>query len=160
MTNAAEHHRARRLALQGLCCLDVQGEAALDVALGFVRESRETPATVAEAESVLLATFAARAQADALMEGQSRHWNVTRMALVDRNILRLALWELLTNRAGKKVVITEALRLAKEFSSAESARFVNGVLDAAAKRIEQDRSRDARGFGRDAGDAGDSKEEQ
>lgn len=142
--------------MQGLCSLDVQGEAAVGLVLTFVRESRERPETVAEAEDILQGALAARAQADVLMAGQSRHWNVSRMALVDRNILRLALWELLTDRVGKKVVITEALRLAKEFSSAESARFVNGVLDAAAKRIQEDVSRDAGKGGRDAGDAGDN----
>ena len=142
--------------MQGLCCLDVQGEGAMGLVMTFVRESRERPEAVAEAEEIFQGAYADRARADALMAGQSRHWDVGRMALVDRNILRLALWELLIGRAGKKVVITEALRLAKEFSSAESARFINGVLDAAAKRIQEDAGRDAGEGRRDAGDAGDN----
>ncbi len=71
------------------------------------------------------------------------------MSLVDRNILRLALWELRAGRTRKKVVMAEAIRLAKEFATAESARFVNGVLDAAARRLERQSG--------DAGDAGDEE---
>ena len=138
-----EHHRARRLALQGLCCLDVQGEGAMELVLNFLAESREKPETTAEAKRVLQAAFARRAEADEMLAGQSRHWDVGRMALVDRNILRLAVWELLTGRASKQIVINEALRLAKQFASAESSRFVNGVLDAAAQRIQEKASRDA-----------------
>ncbi len=130
-----EHHRARRLALQGLCCLDVQGDRATESVLAFLRESREQPHTIAAAERMLHSTLARRGEADALLAGQSQHWDVARMALVDRNILRLAVWELLTDQAPKKVIISEAMRLASEFGSAESSRFVNGVLDAAAKRL-------------------------
>ena len=87
---------------------------------------------------MLAEAYAARAEADRLLAGESQHWDVHRMALVDRNILRLAVWELLTGQAPRKVIINEALRLGKEFASAESARFINGVLDAAAKRISRD----------------------
>lgn len=138
-----EHHRARRLALQGLCCLDVQGERSLAGVLTFLRESRERPETIHQAEEVLQAAFARRAEADRVLAGHSEHWDVGRMALVDRNILRLAVWELLTEKAPRKVVISEALRLASEFATAESARFINGVLDAAARRIQEDVRRDA-----------------
>ena len=136
--------------MQGLCCLDVQGEAAIELFGVFLHESRESDATAAEAEEMLAAAFAARDQADEMLGGQSQHWDVARMALVDRNILRLAVWELLSRRCPKKVVINEALRLAKEFASAESARFINGVLDAAARRIEED-------LCTDAGDAPDTE---
>ena len=147
-----EHHRARRLALQGLCCLDVRGEGTAEAVLDFLRDSRESPETVAEAEGMLRSALARRGEADALLSGQSRHWDVGRMALVDRNILRLAVCELLAGQTPKKVVISEALRLANEFGSAQSSRFVNGVLDAAAYRI-------LKSDGRDAGDAGDKEKE-
>ena len=138
--------------MQGLCCLDVQGEAAMELFGVFVRESRESEATAAEAEQMLAGAFAARGEADELLGGESQHWDIARMALVDRNILRLAVWELLTSRCPKRVVINEALRLAKEFASAESARFINGVVDAAARRIEKD-------LQTDVGDAADVPED-
>jgi len=132
-----EHHRARRLALQGLCCLDVRGRDALAETLEFIADGRENPQTQAEAEAMLRGAFAAQAQADRLINRESHDWNVGRMALVDRNILRLGVWELLAGRRSRKVVIDEAVRLAKEFSSAESGRFVNGVLDAVARGLRE-----------------------
>ena len=137
--------------MQGLCCLDVQGDAALELLGVFIRQSREPPPTVAEAESILADALAVRGQADRLLAGESQHWDVARMALVDRNILRLAVWELLAGRCPRKVAINEALRLAREFASAESARFINGVLDAAARRIEEDRNRDRETGNREQG---------
>ena len=148
MSGAVKHHRARRLALQGLCCLDVQGAAAMPMAAEFIAQSRENPETVAEAAGMMRAAFDARQRCDALLAGESQHWDVARMALVDRNILRLTLAELLSGRTPRKVAITEAIRLAKEFSTAESARFINGVLDAAARRVQDTDD------SRDAGDAG------
>ena len=137
MPPVSEHHRARRLALQGLCSLDVQGPDALDLVWAFFSDSRERPETVAEARQILDQTFARRDEIDALLSGQSQHWRIGRMAMVDRNILRLAVWEMLAGRAPKAVAIDEAIRLAREFASAESARFINGVLDAAAHRIQE-----------------------
>ena len=129
--------------MQGLCCLDVQGDEALELLDIFIAQSREDPATVVESKIMLAEARAIRDRADDLLAGESQHWDVARMALVDRNILRLAVWELLTGRTPRKVVINEALRLAKEFASAESARFINGVLDATSKRIRKQQGRDA-----------------
>jgi transcription antitermination factor NusB len=135
VTNASDHHRARRLALQGLCALDVQGEKALDLVMSFLQESRETAETLEESQQMLKGAFLGREENDALLAGQSQHWNVSRMALVDRNILRLAVWELQNQHLSRKIIITEAIHLAKEFASAESPRFINGVLDAVAKKL-------------------------
>ncbi|MDY7009908.1 MAG: transcription antitermination factor NusB [Planctomycetota bacterium] len=133
-----EHHKARRLAMQGLCCLDVQGEGGMGTMLEFIRDGRVNPETITEAESIARSVFDRLEEIDQFLSGQSRHWKVARMGLVERNILRLAVWELLADHAPKKVVIDEALRLAKEFASAESAGFVNGVLDAVVERIGRD----------------------
>ena len=94
------------------------------------------------------AAYEDRAECDRLLARHARHWELGRLALVDRNILRLAVTEMLA-KAPPKVVITEAMQLAREFSTAESPRFVNGVLDAIAKELrvgEEER------ISRDAGD--------
>ena len=135
-----EHHKARRMAMQGLCCLDVQGDDGMDAVLNFLRDGTESLETTDEAECMIRGVLAGKDEIDELLSGQSRHWKVARMGLVERNILRLAVWELLTTHAPKKVVINEAIRLAKEFASAESSKFVNGVLDAAAERITENSS--------------------
>ena len=128
-------HRARRLALQGLCCLDAQGEKVMDLVYLFIEDSRETPQTIAAARQMVAGAFARRDHCDEFLVRHARHWELGRLALVDRNILRLATGELLDGATPFRVVISEAIRLAKVFSTGESPRFVNGVLDAVAREI-------------------------
>jgi transcription antitermination protein NusB len=144
-------HRARRLALQGLCCLDVQGERVRDLVSDFLNDSQEPAETLSAAHALLEAAWAARLDCDALLARHAHNWELSRLALVDRNILRLGVCELRGGAVDAKIVITEALKLAQEFSTAESPRFVNGVLDAVAKEIR----RDAGPSGPLGGDAGD-----
>lgn len=73
--------------------------------------------------------------ADKLVSSISENWRLDRLAAVDRNILRLAIYELRFGTAPVKVVIDEALELAKKFSSEESPAFLNGILDAANKAL-------------------------
>lgn len=87
------------------------------------------------AMKLLRAAFDGRVASDAFLSRHARRWELPRLAMVDRNILRLAVHELRLGEAPPKVVISEALRLAREFSTAESPRFVNGVLDAVAKEL-------------------------
>jgi len=67
---------------------------------------------------------------DALISSHAEHWRIERMPAVDRNILRLAIFELRHTGTPPAVVIDEALELARRFSNEESVHFVNGVLDA------------------------------
>lgn len=139
MPAVKQRHRARRLAMQALCCLDAQGDRAMELALAFIDESRENIDTCFLAREMLVAAWDFRRQADELMAKLSRHWDIRRMAVVDRNILRLAIWEIAARTAPARVVIHEAIRVAKEFSTAESPRFVNGILDAVAKSLGRER---------------------
>lgn len=128
-------HRSRRLSLQGLCCLDIQGPKVHDLVAQFIHDSDE-PAGVINAAMILLdETYEDRQECDLLLARHARRWDLARLALVDRNILRQGVHELRQGQVPPKVIITEALKLAEEFSSAESPRFVNGVLDAVAKDI-------------------------
>lgn len=99
----------------------------------FIDDSREPQAVRDEARRMVLGTFEDLTACDELVTRHARQWSAERLAMVDRNILRLATWEIRTGRAPVKVVISEALRLASEFSTAQSPRFVNGVLDAVAR---------------------------
>lgn len=135
--------RARRLALQALCCLDVQGDKVMDLVRLFITDSRETPETLATATDMLEQAFASRQESDCWLSRHARHWELGRLALVDRNILRLAVCEMVSGRTPPKVAITEALRLAQEFSTAESPRFVNGILDAVYKEMQANIAPDA-----------------
>jgi N utilization substance protein B len=133
-------HRARRLALQGLCALDVQGAAAMDVVLAFIDDSDDAPEALQMAKDLLKQTWDNRPECDRLLALHAKHWQLGRLAMVDRNILRLGVAEMLALTLSPKIVISEALQLAREFSTAESPRFVNGVLDAVAKEIAKETS--------------------
>jgi transcription antitermination protein NusB len=81
------------------------------------------------------------AEIDPLIEASAEHWRVARMPVMDRLILRLAVYELLYQPdTPPAVVIDEALELAKQFSTPDATRFVNGVLDGVRKRLQPDTS--------------------
>jgi len=121
--------------LQGLCCLDVQGEKGRDLVDEFLAASKDEAEVAASARRLLTEALADRPRCDELLGRTARRWQLGRLALVDRNILRLAVCELRAGRQPMKVIISEAMKLAEEFSTAESARFINGVLDSIAKEI-------------------------
>ena len=161
-TNVSSRHKARRLALQGLCCLDAQGAKASELVHEFINDSTEDGQVIQAAHELTRNAFADWPACDKFLVRHARHWDLVRLAMVDRNILRLAAYELRSGRAPQKVVITEAIRMAQEFSSAESPRFINGILDAVAKEIGRDAEagRDAaEKISRDEGDTDCEKEE-
>jgi len=79
-----------------------------------------------------------RERIDRLIQSVSENWRIDRMALVDRNVLRIAVFELLyEERIAPAIIIDEAIEISKKYSSEEAATFVNGILDAARKKIEK-----------------------
>lgn len=89
------------------------------------------------ADDLLRGTLENREEIDGFLEEQTAHWKLERLAAVDRNILRLAMYELLfLKNTPAAVVIDEAIEIAKKFGAEESARFVNGVLDGFLKKRE------------------------
>jgi len=94
------------------------------------------------AEDIVYGTIKNLAEIDTAVQKAAEHWVLQRMAAVDRNLLRLAAYELLYRKdIPSAVTINEAIELAKRFSSVESASFINGILDAIAKGIEGKRTR-------------------
>ncbi len=79
-----------------------------------------------------------RSRIDELIGRHARRWKVERMAAVDRNVLRLAVCELLLGEAPPAVVIDEAIEVARKFSGTDSGDFVNGILDSVRKQLEAD----------------------
>jgi N utilization substance protein B len=81
-------------------------------------------------EELVRGTVSKASEIDKKIEAKSEHWRLERMAVVDRNILRLAIFEMEQNVVPAPVIIDEALQLARQFSNDESLPFINGVLDA------------------------------
>lgn len=107
----------------------------MDLVLRFIDDSRESPETILSARKLLADAFEDVEHVDELLKRHCRHWDLARLAMVDRGILRLAVHELRAESAPPKVVISEALKLAREFSTGESPRFINGVLDSVMKEL-------------------------
>ena len=133
-----ERSLARRIALQGLYQLDVQGESFLtggrEGLQGFVDQATEEPKVREVAYFMARSAWLFRSTADAWMGRIAAKWPVYRMATVDRNILRLATWELINYpETPARVVLDEAINMGKEFSTADSGNFINGILDALLK---------------------------
>ena len=79
-----------------------------------------------------------REEIDRLIQSVSENWRISRMAIVDRNVLRMAAFELLhEENLAPAIVINEAIEIAKKYSSEEGATFVNGILDAVKKKIQK-----------------------
>ena len=133
----SQRHRSRRLALQGLCCLNAQSLRVMDLVNEFIDDSREQPRTISDAHKLLDETFANLEKYDSLLARHAKHWEMNRLAMVDRNILRLGVHEMCDSKTPLKVIITEAIKLAKEFSTSESPRFIHGVLDSVAKELKK-----------------------
>jgi len=123
----------------------------MTLARQFIIDSRASEDTVAAAVSLFEKAFAERDGSDDVLKRHARNWDLERLALVDRNILRLAVYEMSAATAPPKVVISEALRLAQEFSTDKSPQFVNGVLDAVYKEFRRERQRAAEHQPRDEG---------
>ena len=87
------------------------------------------------AQELFSGTLAHQQEIDALIRAHADNWDISRMAVIDRNILRLGCFELLhVEEVPSKVCINEAIELAKRFGDAESGKFINGILDAIHKK--------------------------
>jgi len=128
---------ARESALRVLFELEFN-EAGLDAVLARTAREDASPAEVRDYTGWLVRGVTGRRdEIDALIQGTSKHWRVARMGLIDRNILRLAAFELLEERLlAPAIIINEAIEIAKRYSGESSADFVNGVLDAVRKTLE------------------------
>ncbi len=125
------HRRAaRECALQMLYELDV-GKHTEDEILHSFWQMNDHSRDVREfADKLFEGTAHRLAELDRIIQQHAQNWKLARMAVVDRNILRLAVYEFLSDKqTPKTVVINEALEIAKRYSTHESAQFVNGILD-------------------------------
>jgi transcription antitermination factor NusB len=122
--------RAREIALQFLYQQDLRGNEILETLDPFVRSEAEDETVRRFAERLIEGTLEHRAAFDERLRSVTRNWNINRMAVVDRNILRLALFELTyCPDIPPKVTINEAIELGKKYSTANSGAFINGILD-------------------------------
>ena len=128
-------HRSRKRALQVLFEWDMRGES-VDGAIShyydtlYSEENETKPKPDKFMEELVRGTVANSERIDKQIEAKAANWRLERMPVVDRNILRLAIYELNQQSLPVPIIIDEAIGLARQFSNDESLAFINGVLDA------------------------------
>lgn len=127
--------------MQALYQLDVQGEGAFEFLVSFFRESDSDDYVRNLASEWSKGAWENLQQCDELIAGSTIKWQFTRLSPVDKSILRLSVYQLkFCADIPPKVVINEAIELAKKYSTDKSPAFVNGVLDAVLKKISPEKS--------------------
>ncbi len=126
--------KARELALQMLYEHDVSGTEPQEMFRRSGDLQKAAEGVQDFTKRLVSGTLRHREDLDAIISRQADHWRLARMPVVDRNILRLALFELLHEpETPRPVVIDEALEIAKRFSTPRSSQFINGILDGVLK---------------------------
>ncbi len=124
--------------MQALCQLDVQGDEGLPMLHVFFRENTDDDLVLQLAEQWTCGAWESVKACDEMISQAAVRWKLSRLSHVDRGILRLSVHQLrFCPDVPCKVVINEAIELAKKYSTEQSPRFVNGVLDAVLKVLKQ-----------------------
>lgn len=126
----ARRSRAREVVLQVLYQDDLNPGYAPELADLFLRRRlHHDPALLEFSRELVAGVRQHRAALDKVLASKADNWSLTRMAATDRNVLRLAAYELLHTDTPRAVAINEAVDLARRFGAKQSAQFVNGILD-------------------------------
>jgi len=132
--------KARECALQMLFAADVAGTRGDELARTFWSELADgdlDPQAREFATKLAIGALAHLTEVDERIRSRAEHWRISRMALVDRNVLRLAVYEFLHEPTPRTVTINEALEIARRFSSYEATQFINGILDAIKRDLNE-----------------------
>src|SRR5436190_17196938 len=131
--------KARECALQMLFAADVAATRGDQLARTFWSELSDgelEPGTQEFATRLAMGALAHLEEVDERIRSRAEHWRISRMALVDRNLLRLAVYEFLHESTPRTVIINEALEIARRFSTYEATQFINGILDAIKRDLD------------------------
>jgi N utilization substance protein B len=132
--------KARECALQMLFAADIAGAVPDEVLRTYWTELGDADTDEVAREFATRLAAGTLANLDALDErirSRAEHWRIPRMAIVDRNILRLAVYEFLYEPTPRTVAINEALEIARRFSTYEATQFINGILDAIKRDLDE-----------------------
>jgi len=128
--------KSREFAMQMLYQWELGGNTPEQVGSSFFNERKAVSEVENFARELLQGTVDHAGEIDGLIRAHAQHWRLERMAAVDRSILRLAVYELLhCPQTPPRVVINEALEIARRFSTVDSVEFINGILDSVLKSL-------------------------
>lgn len=136
MSRISSRRKARQMALQMLFQCEVGKHSPEYVLTTYFQNGKFKPEQEEFSRTLFKETLGELKIIDPLLRQHAENWRLERMAVVDRNLLRLAVYELVYTRdTPPAVVINEALELAREFSTSESVEFINGILDAVRRAL-------------------------
>jgi N utilization substance protein B len=136
MSRTRVETRSRARALQALYAWDMRGEQRLAQVAAQIWDDLAVPAEERQRAGVLVRELVAEGKRiDETLRDVTTNWRLERLGAIERSVLRLAAAELALADTPPRVVIQEAVHLAERYGSAQSARFVNGVVDALARRL-------------------------
>ncbi len=136
--------KARELAVQFLYQFDLRGREVLDELPAFLAQEAKEPEVRQFASRLIEGTIEHLPEIDRILRGVARNWDLRRMATIDRNVLRMASFEILhCADIPPKVAINEAIEIGKKFSTANSGGFINGILDRVRIDAQRATERDA-----------------
>ena len=134
--------KARECALQMLFAADVVASARADELVraywGELGDPELDEGGREFSTRLVVGALAHRDELDERIKSRAEHWRISRMAIVDRNILRLAVYEFLHEPTPRTVAINEALEIARRFSTYEATQFINGILDAIKRDLDRE----------------------
>lgn len=140
-SSGGTRRKARECALQMLFAADIVKNDGSFSSADFWKELSDTDLddrTREFADKLVLGTLANLSTIDDRIRTRAEHWRIERMANVDRNVLRLAVYEFLFEDTPHTVIINEALEIARRFSTFEATQFINGILDAIKLDLEKE----------------------
>lgn len=138
-----QRRKARQYALQMLFQWEIGRQDPGRIEDGFWHIARAEKSTRAFADDLFEAVVKNAPELDSLVSQHVENWRLERLALIDRAILRLGVQELRSGKTPRKVVVNEAVELAKTFSSEDAAGFVNGVLDSVMHALAETKKQNA-----------------
>ncbi|MFO0984543.1 MAG: transcription antitermination factor NusB [Planctomycetota bacterium] len=128
--------QAREVALKALYLLDVRGDEIVPELDGYLREDTQDEDVLSYARVLIDGVREHLREIDEQIAAAAQNWELKRLAVVDRNILRIAVFELLREAdVPARAVLNEAIEIGKKFSTAQSGAFINGVLDKVLSRL-------------------------
>ena len=129
--------KGRELALQVLYQLDMSGGSTEQALRSFAESFEQSPNAREFGEALVRGVLDRRAEIDAYIAETSEHWRLERLARIDANVIRIAVYEMTSDPPlPLEIAIDEAIEVARKFGTTDSAAFVNGVLDAVGKRLQ------------------------
>jgi transcription antitermination protein NusB len=137
--SSGTRHKARECALQMLFAFDMadgERQSLLDNYWNELGDPSIDDTTREFANKLVAGTLEKIESIDNVIRTRAEHWRIERMAVVDRNVLRLAVFEFLHHDTPDNVAITEALEVTRRFSSFEATQFINGILDGIKQDLE------------------------